>query len=141
MKFTKPVVTIEEREVVSTDRYEQWMASRVQTVKKITISLKTEVSLSCRLTFHNYAPEELIESSGDKFVLANSIDRPGEKEPVIVQCMNPTSQPLELHAGITISMFTSIDQTDASERREQASRGCKIHPRDLGDSRAPGSYV
>ena len=37
MDFTKPVVTIGERELVCTDRYGGLMASRVQTVKKVTI--------------------------------------------------------------------------------------------------------
>ena len=115
MDFTKPVVTIGERELVCTDRYGRLMASRVQTVKKITIPPRTEVALSCRLTSHNHAPEGIIESLNDKVVLANSVNRPGVKGAVIVRCLNPTSQPLELPAGTTIGTFTSIDQQDISE--------------------------
>ena len=67
------------------------MASQVQTIRKVTLSPKTEVALSCRLTSHNYAPKRFIESSSDKVVLANSINRPGEKGAILVRCMNPTS--------------------------------------------------
>ena len=115
IEFTKPVVTFGGRELVCTDRYGRLMVSRVQTVRKVTIPPQTEVALSCRLTSHNYAPEGLIESSSDKVVLASSINRPGEKGSVLVRCMNPTNQPLELPAGTTIGTFTSIDQTDVSE--------------------------
>ena len=111
MEFNKPVVTFGGRELVCMDRYGRLMASRVQTVRKVTIPSQTKVALSCRLTSHNYAPDRLIESSSDKVVLAN---RPGEKGSVLVRCMNPTSQPLELPAGTTIGTFTSIDQTDVS---------------------------
>ena len=34
---------------------------------------------------------------------------------MIVRCLNPTSQPLELPAGTTIGTFTSIDQQDISD--------------------------
>ena len=80
IEFTKPVVTFGGRELVCTDRYGRLMVSRVQTVRKVTIPPQTEVALSCRLTSHNYVPEGLIESSSDKVVLANSINRPGEKD-------------------------------------------------------------
>ena len=95
MDFTKPVVTIRERELVCTDRYEWLMASRVQTVKKITISLRIKVALSCQLTSHNHAPEGIIESLNDKVVLRNSVNRPGVKGAVIVRCLNLKSFPLE----------------------------------------------
>ena len=36
---------------------------------------------------------------------------------VIVRCLSPTSQPLELTAGTTIGTFTSIDQQDISKNR------------------------
>ena len=99
------------------------MASRVQTIRRTTIPKQTEVALSCRLTSHNHAPEGLIENLSNQVVLANSINRPGAKGDVIVQCLNPTNQPLELAAGLTIRMFTSIDQQDITEdgRRQLGS--------------------
>ena len=84
------------------------MASRVQTVRKVTIPPKTEVALFCRLTSHNCAPG-LIESSSDKVTLAKSENRPCKKGLVLVRCMNLTSQPLELPAGTTVGTFFSID--------------------------------
>ena len=137
MKFTKPVVTVGERKLACKDKYGRLMASRVQAVKKVTISPKTEVALFCQLASHNYSPEWLIKSSSNKIVLANSINRPDEKGAVTVRCMNPTSQHLELPAGTTIGTFTSINKTDVSKKRG----GCTTHQRDLEDSRAPGGYV
>ena len=46
-------------------------------------------------------------------VLANSINRPGEKGAVLVRCMNPTSQPLELPADLLTryeAVFSKNDQ-------------------------------
>ena len=108
-----------------TDRYRRLIASRVQTIMKVTILPKTDVVLSCRLTSHSYAPEGLIESSSDKVVLANSIYQPGEKGAVLVRCTNPTSQPLELPAGTTIGTFTSIDQTNVSEGERKPDEAAK----------------
>ena len=92
MEFTKPVVTNGGRELVHTDRYGRLVARRVQTVMKITIPSKTEVALSCKQMSNNCAPEGLIESSDDKVVLTNSINRHAEKKSVLVQCMKSTSK-------------------------------------------------
>ena len=126
MEFTKPVVILGGGELVCTDWYGRLMASRVQMIKKVTIPPKTEIALSCRLTLHNCAPERLIESSSDKVVLANSINRPGEKGAVLVRRMNPTSQALKLPAGTTIGMLTSIDQTDVSEGESQHDEAARL---------------
>ena len=48
-------------------------------------------------------------------MLANSINWPGAKGNVIVCCINLTSQPLELGAGLTIRTFTSIDEQDITK--------------------------
>ena len=134
--FARPVVTIGERELVCTDRFGRLMASRVQTIRRTTIPPRTEVALSCRLTSHNHVPEGLIESLSDQVVLANSINRPSARGDVIVRCINPTNQPLELAAGLTIGTFTSIDPQDitdnegkqmGSERRTPATAKVPEH--------------
>ena len=43
MDFTKPVVTIGERELVCIDQYGRLMAIQVQTVKKVTIPLEPKL--------------------------------------------------------------------------------------------------
>ena len=50
-------------------------------------------------------------------VLANSINQPGIKGNMIVRCINPTNQLLELAASLTIGAFTSIDQQDIKENK------------------------
>ena len=123
--FARPVVTIGERELVCTDRFRRLMASRVQTIRKTTIPPRTDVALSCRLTSHNHAPEGLIKSLSDQVVLANNINRPSARGDVIVRCINPTNQPLELAAGRTIGTFTSIDPQDITDdegRRMESER-------------------
>ena len=50
-----------------------------------------------------------------RLVLASSVNHPGVNGAVIVRCLNPSSQPLELPAGTKIGTFTSIDQQDISD--------------------------
>ena len=57
-------------------------------------------------------------------VLANSINRPAVKWPMLVRCLKPTSQLLELPVGATIRTITSIDQHDISEG-EQSQAGAE----------------
>ena len=104
------------------------MASRVQMIRKTTIHSRTEVALSCRLTSHNHAPEGLIESLSDKVVLANSINRAGAKGDVIAQFINPSNQPLELAAGLTIRTFTNIDQQDITKDGGKQLRSVRCTP-------------
>ena len=112
-------MTIEERELICTDRFVRLTTSRVQTVRKATIPPRMEVAFSCRLASHNHAPERLNEGLSDKVVLANIINRPGAKGNVIVRCINSTNQPLELAAGLTMETFTSINKHDVTNDGER----------------------
>ena len=60
-----------------------------------------------------------MESLSDQVVLANSINRPSARGDVIVRCINPTNQPLELAAGLTTGTFTSIDSQDITDNEEK----------------------
>ena len=61
-------------------------------------------------------------------VLANSINRPGARGDVIMWCINPSNQLLELAAGLTIGTFTSIVQQDITENEEKQSGSVRCTP-------------
>lgn len=104
MDFTQPIVTIGERELVYTDRFGRLMASHMQTVRKTTIPPQTEVAFSAvwKLII-------MLKKKWLRILRANSINQLEAKGNVIVCCINPTNQSLELAAGLTIGIFTSID--------------------------------
>ena len=64
--FDRPIVTIEERELVRTGWLEWLMVSHVQTIRRTTIPQQTSVLLICHLASHSHTPEELIESLSDQ---------------------------------------------------------------------------
>ena len=79
----------------------------------------------------------LIEGRKDGLCLATNVNHPDYQGKVMVRCLNPASQPLQMKAGTTIGVYTSIDEQDVSqaelpgERSTQHGAGLPPHLADL----------
>jgi hypothetical protein len=112
MDFSKPVLTMNGRELMCTDRLGRMMTSRVQSVKKITVLPGTESAIPCRVTSHNFPPLGMVEGLAEALPLANSVNRPDQQGRLLVRCLNPTSEPIQIPAGSTVGTYTVVEDSD-----------------------------
>ena len=63
----------------------------------------------CRVTSRNFCPLGLVEALPEGVPLATSLNQPDEKGQLVVRCLNPSKQPLELKSGAVICTYTGVE--------------------------------
>ena len=117
--FGRPAVVVDGKEIECTDRHGRRLICSVQLVRDTTIPPETEMALPCRVTAKEYSPMGLIEGKTDGLLLASSLNCPDSHGKVMIRCMNPASQPLQIRAGTTVGTYTAVDRTDVSEEGQE----------------------
>ena len=112
--FNSTKVVVDGRQIECTDRHGRRLTSSVQLIRETTIPPETEMTLQCRVTAREHCPVGLIEGKADGLCLATSVNRPDHQGRVMVRCLNPANQPLQVKAGTTIGVYTSVDEGDIS---------------------------
>ena len=113
--FNSTKVIVDGRQIECTDRHGRRLSSSVQLIRETTIPPETEMTLQCRVTAKEYCPVGLIEGKTDGLCLATSVNRPDHQGRVMVRCLNPAGQPLQVRAGTTVGIYTSIEEKDITE--------------------------
>ena len=113
--FNSTKVIVDDKQIECTDRHGRRLSSSVQVIRETTIPPETEMTLQCRVRAHEYCPVGLIKGRTDGLCLATSANRPDHQGRVMVRCLNPAGQPLQVKAGTTVGVYTSIEDKDISE--------------------------
>ena len=113
--FNSTKVIVDGKQIECTDRHGRQLSSSVQLIRETTVPPETEMTLQCRVTAREYCPVGLIEGKADGLCLATSVNRPDHQGRVMVRCLNPAGQPLQVKAGTTLGIYTSIEEDDINE--------------------------
>ena len=115
--FHSPKVVVDRRQIECTDRHGRQLTSSVQLVRETTIPPETEMTLQCRVTAKTPCPLDLIEGRTDGLCLATSVNQPDSPSKVMIRCLNPANQPLQMKAGTVVGVYTSIAEGDISQAK------------------------
>ena len=92
------------------------MIAKVQAWKSTVIQPGAEVSVVCRISTKNYPTLRMIESCDHQLPVACSLNRSGIQGRVLVRCVNPGLQPLELKAGQIIGSYTAVKEDNVQDQ-------------------------
>ena len=123
------VAWVDIQEVKCTDRQGRLLANHIQAIKGEVLPPESEKTIMCRVTSRNFCPLGLVEALPEGVPLATSLNQPNEKGQLVVRCLNPSKQPLELKSGAVIGNYTGIEaQLSASKEHiyEELSHGVVI---------------
>ena len=87
------------------------LCNKVQVLRATTVSPNAEVQVCCRLSSEPSGPTGIIEnhlSTDCGVVVAATLGRPSSQRRVLVRCLNVTSQPQELRAGMVIGLYQPV---------------------------------
>ena len=56
-----------------------------------------------------------LDRRADGLCLATSVNQPDPQGKVMVRCLNPANQPLQMKAGTVVGVYTSIAEGDISQ--------------------------
>ena len=116
MDFSRPVVQLDGQEIKCTDRQGRLLSNSVQAVRGGVIPPESEKTLLCRVTSRNYCPLGLVEALPGGVPLAASLNQPDEKGHLLVRCLNPSKQPVELKMGRVLGTYTGVEVGEVDDK-------------------------
>ena len=141
MDFRKPIIQLDGHELKCTDRQGRLLSNHIQTVKGGTLPPESERTMLCRVTSRNYCPMGIVEALPDGVLLAASLSRPDDKGRLLVRCLNPTKQPVELRCGTVVGTYTGVEEDEVDDQPSLEAPACSTtqaevpgHVQDLFES-------
>ena len=138
MDFRRPVLLLDGQEIKCTDRQGRLLSNHIQAVRRKVLPPESEKTILCRVTSRNYCPTGLVEALPEGVPLAASLNTPDVKGQVLVRCLNPSKQPVELKSGAVIGTYTGVEDQEVESEPCLETPECKTaetevpeHVRDL----------
>ena len=73
-------------------------------------------------------PLGLVEGLLKGVLLAASLNRPNDKGQLVVRCLNPSKQPIELKGGTVISTYTGVEAQEVQDQVPPSTQHCPTTP-------------
>ena len=124
MDFQRPVLMLNGQEVKCTDRQGRLLANRIQAVRGEVIPPESEKTILCKVTARNYCPVGLVEALPEGVPLAASLNQPNDKGHLLVRCLNPSGQPIELRSGTVIGTYTGVEDDEVNDSHLHTAVEC-----------------
>ena len=138
MDFRRPVLQLDGQEVKCTDRQGRLLSNQIQAVRREVLPPESEKTILCKVTSRNYCPMGLVEALPEGVPLAASLNAPNDKGQLLVRCLNPSKQPVELRSGAVIGTYTGVEDQEVENQpsldtpqRNTAKTEIPEHMRDL----------
>jgi len=110
--FQKSVVVMAGRELVCVDKFGRPLVGGVQVVRDCTVPGRSQVTLRCRVNCRGSTGLGVVEGTHGVIRLANSLDWLDCRQELLVQCINPFTEPVRLLAGALVGKYHSIQEAD-----------------------------
>ena len=114
MDFKRQTLVLQKKELKCTDRLGRALVSTVQVYKAVEVPPRHEVVVTGRVTDRAARLPGIIEgqAEGTELMIAASLVEPDDKGRVLLRCINPSDQPLELKAGSVVGEWTAVAEED-----------------------------
>lgn len=120
--FEKVTLHLAAQDLVCNDRYGRLLRSHIQVVNQQHINPCSAMLLADKIPTQNQKSLELAERRNFLVFIAFCVSIPDKCEQTTGHCVNSTNQALQIRAGPVVGPYTTIDETDIQERREQGKR-------------------
>jgi len=90
----------------------------VQVVQDCTVPGRSQPTFRCRVNCKGIADLGVVAGTHGAIRLANSLNWLDCRQELLVQCINPFTEPIRLSAGALVGKFHSIQETDVGPALE-----------------------
>jgi len=134
--FSKSAILMASKELTCVDKFGRPLVGSVQVVRNCTIPGRSRATIHCRVNNSQLSGLGVVEGAPERIQLANSLNRLTERGEILVQCVNPFSEAVQLPSGFILGCFHSVQEEgigpslgDATEGpRQRPSKGRRIVP-------------
>ena len=106
--FHKQALQLGGKELQCTDRLGRPLVCNVQVHRNTKIPSRQEVTVVGKVPEDMKDASGVIEGGNEPILLATTVNKPGQKGLVLLQCLNPTDQTVELKAGSVVGRWSTI---------------------------------
>jgi len=117
--FQNSALMMAGKEIVCVDKYGRPMVGGVQVVHNCTVPGQSQATFRCRVNCKRIAGLGLVEKMPGGIQLANSLNWLDCQGELLVQCINPFTEPIALSAGALVGKYYSIQETDVGPALDQ----------------------
>jgi len=111
-------VVMAEKELVCVGKFGRPLVGGVQVVRDCTIPGRSQATLRCRVNGKEISDLGMVEGTHGVIQLANSLNWLDCRRELLVQCINPFTEPVQLLAGALVGKYHSIQEADVGQALE-----------------------
>jgi len=126
--FSKSAMLMGDRELTCVDKFGRPLAGGVQVVRNCTIPGRSRDTIHCRVNNSHIPGLGVVEGAHTRIQLAGSLNRLIEQGEILVQCVNPFSEPVKLPPGSMLGHFHSVQEEDIGPSLGDVTEGPPQHP-------------
>jgi len=121
MDFQKSAMVMPGKELGCVDKFGRPLVGGVQEVRDCTIPRRSQVTLRRRVNCRGIASLGVVRGTHGVIQLANSLNWLDCRKALLVQCINPFTEPVQLSAGALVGKYRSIQEADVGPALETAA--------------------
>jgi len=112
MDFQKSAVVMAGKELVCVAKFGRLLVDRVQVARGCTVPGKFQATLCCRVNCKEITGLGLVDGMHGAIRVANSLNWLDCRRKIFLQCINLFSELVQLLAGMLVTKYYSIQETD-----------------------------
>lgn len=114
LEFDKATLTIGDTRIPCVDRYGRELTERVYVVHQVTLPPRAEKTILCRINTNNSFPVGAVSGNGKDWKMASSVNQPDHKGRLMVRCLNPSDEPIQLRSGLCVGRYYGLEENEVS---------------------------
>jgi len=123
MDFHKSAIQMAGNELACVDQFGRPLTGGVQVVRSYTIPGRSRANIHCRVNNRQLSGLGFVEGTHTRIKLANSLNQLTERGEILVQCVNPLPESVELPSGSLLDRFHTIQEEDIGPSLGEATEG------------------
>jgi len=133
INFSKSAVVMAGRELACVDKFGRPLVVSVQVVWSCTIPRCSRATIHRRVNCRRISGLGVVEGAHERIQVAKSLNQRDMQGKILVQCVNPVTEPVELSAGSLVGRFHSVQEGDVGQHWERRQSTFTNLPRWVGD--------
>jgi len=117
-----------DQELACVDKFGHSLAGGVQVVRNCMIPGHSRATIRCKVNGSQFSGLGVVESAHTRIQLAHSLNRLIEQGEILVQCVNPFSEAVELPSGSVLGRFHSVQEEHTGPSLGDATEGSQQSP-------------
>jgi len=128
INFSKSAILIASKDLTCVNKSGHPLVGGVQVVRSCTVPGHSRATIHYRVNNSQIFGLRVVEGTHGRIQLASSFDRLTEREEILVQCVNPFTESVQLPPGSRLGRFHSVQEEDVGPSLEDATKGSPTAP-------------